>query len=68
MTMSQSERKRVDLAFTHEDTSSTLSRGTFTTQTLDSAIGVNLVVFQYGHLDFLALMLDLLRGLKEYEL
>jgi len=46
----------------HEDTSTTLGGGTLTTQALDFAIGVNLIVFEDGHLDLLALVLDLLGG------
>jgi len=43
----------------HEDTSSALSSGTFTTEALDLAIRVDPVVFQDRHLDLLALVLDL---------
>ena len=49
--------------YTYEDTSSTGRGRAFATKTLDLAIGLNLVVLQDGHLDFLALMLDLLRSL-----
>ena len=45
---------------THEDTSSTLGIRALTTQTLDLAICIDLVVLQDGHLDLLALMLHLL--------
>ena len=48
---------------THEDTSSTLGIRALTTQTLDLAICIDLVVLQDGHLDLLALVLDLLGGL-----
>ena len=48
---------------THEDTGTALSRGALATKTLDLAVGVDLVVLQDGHLDLLALVLDLLRGL-----
>lgn len=47
---------------TYEDTGTTLGGGALTTETLDAAIGVDLVVLQDGHLDLLALMLDLLGG------
>ena len=49
---------------THEDTSSTLGIRALTTQTLDLAICIDLVVLQDGHLDLLALVLDLLGGLQ----
>ena len=49
---------------TYEDTSTTFSAGAFTTEAFDLAIRVNLVVLQDRHLDFLALVLDLLGGLK----
>ena len=48
---------------TYEDTSTALSRGTLTAETLDLAVGLHLVVLQDGHLDLLALVLDLLGGL-----
>ena len=48
---------------TYEDTSTALSRGALTTETLDLAVGLHLVVLQDGHLDLLALVLDLLGGL-----
>ena len=51
------------LSETYEDTSTTFSAGAFTTEAFDLAIRVNLVVFQDRHLDFLALVLDLLGGL-----
>ena len=47
---------------TYEDTSTALSGGALTTKTLDLAVGVDLVVLQDGHLDLLALVLDLLGG------
>jgi hypothetical protein len=46
----------------HEDTSAALSRGALTAQTLDPAVGIDLVVLQDGHLDLLTLVLDLLGG------
>ena len=48
---------------TYEDTSTALSGGALTTETLDLAVGLHLVVLQDGHLDLLALVLDLLGGL-----
>ena len=50
---------------TYEDTSTALSGGALTTETLDLAVGVDLVVLQDGHLDLLALVLDLLGGLQK---
>ena len=47
---------------THEDTSTALSVRALTTETLNLAVGVDLVVLQDGHLDLLALVLDLLGG------
>jgi len=49
---------------TYEDTSTTLSSRTFTTQTLDLAIRVDLIVFENRHLDLLAFVLDLFGSLK----
>ena len=49
---------------TYEDTSTALGSGALTTETLDLAVGVDLVVLQDGHLDLLALVLNLLRGLR----
>ena len=49
---------------TYEDTSTTFSAGALTTEALDLAIRVDLVVFQDRHLNFLALVLDLLWGLE----
>lgn len=49
---------------TYEDTSTALRRRAFTTETLDLAVGFHLVVLQDGHLDLLALVLDLLGGLQ----
>jgi hypothetical protein len=51
-------------ADTHEDTSTALSGGALTTKALDLAIGVHLIVLKDGHLDLLALVLDLLGGLQ----
>ena len=48
---------------THEDTGTALGGGALTTETLDLAVGLHLVVLQDGHLDLLALVLDLLGGL-----
>lgn len=48
---------------TYEDTSTALGGGALTTEALDLAVRLDLVVLQDGHLDFLALMLDLLGGL-----
>ena len=50
---------------THEDTSTALSVRALTTEALDLAVGVDLVVLQDGHLDLLALVLDLLWGLDD---
>jgi hypothetical protein len=49
---------------THKDTSTALSSGAFATETLDLAVGVDFVILQDGHLDLLALVLDLLGGLR----
>ena len=49
---------------THEDTSTTLSRRALATETLNLAVGLHLVVLKDGHLDLLALVLDLLGGLE----
>ena len=51
------------MGVTHENTGTALSRGALTTETLDLAVGVDLVVLQDGHLDLLALVLNLLGGL-----
>ena len=48
---------------THEDTSTALRRRALTAKTLDLAVRLHLVVLQDGHLDLLALVLDLLGGL-----
>ena len=48
---------------THEDTGTALSRRALATETLDLAVGLHLVVLKDGHLDLLALVLDLLGGL-----
>ena len=49
---------------THEDTSTALSRGALATETLDLAVRLHLVVLKDGHLDLLALVLNLLGGLQ----
>lgn len=49
---------------THKDASATLSGRAFTTKAFNLAIRVDLVVLQDRHLDLLALVLDLLGGLK----
>ena len=46
----------------HENTGTTLFSGALTSQTMDLAIVINTVVFQYSELDFLMLMFDLLGG------
>ena len=48
---------------TYEDTSTALCVRALTTETLDLTVRVDLVVLQDGHLDLLALVLDLLGGL-----
>jgi len=48
---------------TYKDSSTALSTGTFTSKTLDLAIGVHFIVLQNRHLDLLGLVLDLLRCL-----
>ena len=50
-------------ACTHEDTSTALRRRALATETLDLAVRLHLVVLKDGHLDLLALVLDLLGGL-----
>ena len=47
----------------HENTSAAFSRRTFAAEALDLAVGLDLVVLQDCHLDFLTLVLDLLGGL-----
>ena len=47
----------------HEDASTTLGSGAFTTEALDLAVGLDLVVLQDRHLDLLTLVLNLLGGL-----
>ena len=47
----------------HEDAGAALSGRTLAAETLDLAVGLHLVVLQDGHLDLLALVLDLLGGL-----
>ena len=49
---------------THEDTSTALRRRALTAKTLDLAVRLHLVVLEDGHLDLLALVLDLLGGLE----
>jgi hypothetical protein len=49
---------------TYKDSSTTLSRGAFTSEAFDLAVGIHFVVLQDRHLDLLAFMLDLLRGLE----
>ena len=49
---------------TYEDTSTALCVRALTTETLDLTVRVDLVVLQDGHLDLLALVLDLLGGLQ----
>ncbi len=44
----------------HEDTSATAVIRTFTSQTSDLAVFVYFIVLQYGQLDFLLLVFDLL--------
>ena len=48
---------------TYEDTRTTLGSGALAAKTLDLAVRVHLVVLEDGHLDLLALVLDLLGGL-----
>ena len=48
---------------THEDPRTALGVGALATEALDLAIRLDLVVLQDGHLDLLALVLDLLGGL-----
>jgi hypothetical protein len=48
---------------THEDPCTTLGGWAFATEALDLAVVLDLVVLEYGHLDFFALVLDLLGGL-----
>ena len=52
-------------AETYEDTSTALSRRALTAETLDLAGRLHLVVLQDGHLDLLALVLDLLGSLEK---
>jgi len=47
----------------HEDTSTTLGRRAFTTEALDLAVGLDLVILQDCHLDLLTLVFYLLGGL-----
>ena len=49
---------------THEDTSTALGRRALTAETLDFAVRLHLVVLKDGHLDLLALVLNLLGGLE----
>mgnify|MGYP006950209117 CR=1 FL=1 len=46
----------------HEDTGTTGGLGAFSSQSLDTALRVDLVVLEDGHLDLLPLVLDLLGG------
>ena len=46
----------------HEDTGAALFGGALATKSVDLAVVVNLVVLENGELDFLMLVLDLLRG------
>ncbi len=46
----------------HEDTSTTSWCWALPSETLDAALGVDLVVLEDGHLDLLPLVLDLLWG------
>ena len=52
-------------ADTYEDTSTALRRRALTAETLDLAVRLHLVVLQDGHLDLLALVLDLLGSLEK---
>ena len=47
---------------TYEDTSTTSRVRALPPETLDLAVGVDLVILEDGHLDLLALMLDALGG------
>jgi hypothetical protein len=49
---------------TYENTSTTLSCGTFSAKTLDLAVGVDLVILKNRHLDLLTLVLDLFGSLE----
>ena len=49
---------------TYEDTRTTLGGRALATKTLDLAVRLHLVVLEDGHLDLLALVLDLLGGLN----
>lgn len=51
---------------TYKDTRTALGRGALSAETLDLAVRVHLVVFENGHLDLLALVLDLLGGLNRH--
>ena len=48
----------------HEDTSTALGRRAFTTEALDLAVGLDLVILQDCHLDLLTLVLYLLGSLQ----
>lgn len=52
---------------TYEDTSTARRGRALTAETLDLAVGLDLVVLQDGHLDLLALVLDLLGSLELQE-
>ena len=53
---------------TYEDTSTAFRAGALATETLDLAIRVDLIVFQDRHLDFFALVFNLLGGLGGNEI
>ena len=56
--------QKAEIWSTHEDTSTALGRRALTAETLDLAVRLHLVVLKDGHLDLLALVLDLLGGLE----
>jgi hypothetical protein len=56
--------KKSEGKYTYEDTCTAGSGWAVATETLDFAIRFYLVILQDGHLDFLALMFDLFRGLR----
>ena len=49
---------------THEDTGPALSTRALATKALDLAVGIDLIVLQDRHLDFLTFVLDLLGSLQ----
>lgn len=59
-------KQKIYLRSTYEDARTTLGSGALATQTLDPAVRVHLVVLEDGHLDLLALVLDLLGGLNHH--